>query len=45
MKRFDKDIPLPEFKTEGAAAFDLCAREAMEIPPREVGYVTLNVAV
>ena len=45
MKRFDKDIPLPEFKTEGAAAFDLCAREAMEIPPREVGYVPLNVAV
>ncbi|HLD70887.1 MAG TPA: dUTP diphosphatase [Negativicutes bacterium] len=45
IKRFDKEIPLPEFKTEGAAAFDLCARLAVEIPPKEFAYVPLNVAV
>ena len=45
IKRFDKEIPLPEFKTEGAAAFDLCARLAVEIPPKEFAYVPLNVAM
>ena len=45
IKRFDKDISLPEFKTEGAAAFDLGARESVEIPPKEFKYVPLNVAV
>lgn len=45
IKRFDKNIPLPEFKTDGAAAFDLCAREAVEIPAKEFKYVPLNVAV
>lgn len=45
IKRFDKDITLPEHKTEGAAAFDLYARLDMEIPPKELKYVPLNVAV
>ena len=45
IKRFDKEIPLPEYKTEGAAAFDLCARTHVEIPPKEFKYVPLNVAV
>jgi len=45
IKRFDKQLPLPEFKTEGAAAFDLYAREGVEIPPKEFKYVPLNVAV
>ncbi len=45
IKRFDKEIPLPEFKTEGAAAFDLHARIGVEIPPKEFKYVPLNVAV
>jgi dUTP pyrophosphatase len=45
IKRFAEDLPLPEYKTSGAAAFDLVARETIEIPPREVGYVPLNVAV
>jgi len=45
IKRFDKEIPLPESKTEGAAAFDLHARESVEIPPKELRYVPLNVAV
>lgn len=45
IKRFDKSISLPESKTEGAAAFDFCARVAMEIGPKEIGYVPLNIAV
>lgn len=45
IKRFDKSLPLPEHKTAGAAAFDLLAREDTSIPPHEIGYVPLNVAI
>lgn len=45
IKRFDKEVPLPEYKTQGAAGFDLYARLAVEIPPKEFKYVPLNVAV
>ena len=45
IKRFDKDLPLPQRQTEGAAAFDLTAREAVAIAPGTVGYVPLNIAV
>jgi dUTP pyrophosphatase len=45
IKRFDKELPLPERKTAGAAAFDFIARERVEIPPHEVGYIKLNVAL
>jgi dUTP pyrophosphatase len=45
IKRFDASLPLPEFKTEGAAAFDLCARIAVEILPKTLAYVPLNVAI
>lgn len=45
IKRFDKSVSLPEYKTEGAAAFDLYARIAVEIPPKEFKYIPLNVAV
>lgn len=45
IKRFDKKLPLPKHHTDGAAAFDLSAREAVEIPPKEVRLVPLNVAI
>lgn len=45
IKRFDKEIPLPKRETVGAAAFDLRAREAVEIQPGKIGYVPLNIAV
>ena len=45
IKRFDKELPLPKRQTEGAAAFDLTAREAVTIQPGTVGYVPLNVAI
>lgn len=45
VKRFDSEIPLPEYKTAGAAAFDFHARREIVIPPHEIGYVPLNVAL
>jgi dUTP pyrophosphatase len=45
IKRFDKDVPLPERKTPAAAAFDFAAREGVTIAPGVIGYVRLNVAV
>lgn len=45
IKRFDKELPLPEYKTAGAAGFDMVARENVIIEPNTVGYVPLNVAI
>ncbi len=45
IKRFDKTLPLPEYKTVGAAAFDLVARETTIIEPHQVGLVPLNIAI
>ncbi|MEK7138117.1 MAG: dUTP diphosphatase [Patescibacteria group bacterium] len=45
IKRFDKSLPLPEHKTTKAAAFDLYAREAIEIQPSSIGYIPLNNAI
>jgi dUTP pyrophosphatase len=44
IKRFDSSLPLPEYKTKGAAAFDLYAREDTIIQPGKVTLVPLNVA-
>lgn len=44
-KRFDTSLPQPEYKTKGAAAIDLYAREETTIPAQSVGYVPLNVAL
>lgn len=45
IKRIDKDLPLPEYHSPGAVAFDLVARVKTEIPPREIGRVPANVIV
>ncbi len=45
IKRFNKDLPLPEYKTAGAAGFDLVARETMTVAPHAVAYIPLNIAV
>lgn len=45
IKRFDTTLPLPEYKSAGAAALDLYARVTTSIPPHEVGYVPLNIAL
>ena len=45
IKRFDKELPLPEYKTLGAAGFDLRARKTVIIQKNTVGYVPLNIAI
>jgi len=45
IKRFDKSIPLPAYKTEGAACLDLYSRTEVKIPPHTVGYIPLNIAL
>jgi len=45
IKRFDASLPLPEYKTAGAAALDLSARTTTTIIPGAVGYVPLNIAL
>ncbi len=45
IKRIDSTLPLPEYKTPGAAGFDLSAREAQVVPSRTIAYIPLNVAI
>ncbi len=45
IKLFDQSLPLPEYKSTGAAALDLYSRLDMTIAPASVGYVPLNVAL
>ena len=45
IKRFDTSIPLPEYKTPGAAAMDLAARTDVTIAPGQVVNIPLNVAI
>ena len=45
IKRFDKSVPLPEYKTAGAAGMDLYSREEMIIAPHSVAYVPMNIAL
>ena len=45
IKRVDKCLPIPEYKTEGAVAFDFTAREKTAIKPKEIAYIPLNVCI
>lgn len=45
IKRIDKELPLPEYHTAGAVAFDLVARENIVIEPDSLGRVPANVVV
>ena len=45
IKRFDKSLPLPAYKTKGAAGFDLTTRETVTIKPGEVALIPLNLAI
>jgi len=45
VKRFDKELPLPEYKSAGAVAMDLVARESVTIKPQEVKLIPLNIAI
>lgn len=45
IKRVDKNLPLPEYQTPGAVAFDVYARETTEISPKSIGRVPTNIIV
>jgi len=45
IRRIDKDLPLPEYKTVGAAAMDLSVREGAVVEPHSVVVFPLNVAL
>jgi len=45
LTRIDTDLPMPEFKTAGAVAFDVYARERTEISPAALSYIPTNLIV
>ncbi|MFA6814381.1 MAG: dUTP diphosphatase [Candidatus Pacebacteria bacterium] len=45
IKRFDKTIALPAYKTAGAAALDLASREEISIAAGQIAYLPLNIAL
>jgi dUTP pyrophosphatase len=45
IKRFDKSLPLPEYKTDGAACVDLYSRLDVKILPHSFGKIPVNIAV
>jgi dUTP pyrophosphatase len=45
IKRLDKTIPLPEYKTADAAGFDLSSRETVTIAPHQTAFIPLNVII
>ena len=45
VKRIDKTLPLPDYKTAGAAAFDCYARQTIIAEPKKVAYIPLNICV
>lgn len=45
IKLFDQSLPLPEYKSVGAAALDLYSRLDLSIEPGKVVYVPLNIAL
>lgn len=45
IRRVDPSLPLPEYKTEGAAAMDCYVREDVTVAPKGIGYTTLNFSL
>jgi dUTP pyrophosphatase len=45
IKRFDTTLPLPQYQSPAAAAFDLYARVETTIEPHTVVRVPLNIAI
>ena len=45
IRRIDKNLPLPEYMTPGAAGFDFCARLRTVFAPKSIGYVPLNITL
>lgn len=45
IKRIDNTLPLPEYQTSGAVAFDLYSREDMAIAPKTVTLIPTNLII
>ncbi|MFM2330955.1 MAG: hypothetical protein RLZZ26_462 [Candidatus Parcubacteria bacterium] len=45
VRRVDTSVPLPEYKTAGAAAMDCAVRESVTIPAHTTVLVPLNIAL
>lgn len=45
LKRFDTSLPVPEYKSKGAAGIDLYIRTDLVIKAGEITYAPLNIAV
>lgn len=43
--RIDKSLPLPEYQTSGAVAFDIYSREAAVIQPKELKILPSNLII
>jgi len=45
IKRIDKTLPLPEYQTSGAVAFDIYARIDTEVQPKTVARIPTNLII
>lgn len=45
IKRIDPTLPLPEYHSAGAAAFDLYCRETISIAPRSIARIPTNLII
>jgi len=45
IKRIDNTLPLPEYQTAGAVAFDLYSREDMVIAPKTIALIPTNLII
>jgi dUTP pyrophosphatase len=45
IRRVDKELPLPQYKTPGAVAMDCSVREGGVVPPKGLLYLPLNIAL
>ena len=45
IKRIDQTLPLPSYKTAGAAAFDLYSRTDMTIEPQALAFIPTNLII
>lgn len=45
IKRIDKDLPLPQYHTSGAAAFDFYSRETLTIEAKTVARIPSNFII
>lgn len=45
IKRIDSSLPMPEYQTSGAVAFDLYSRVDMSIAPKSLGLIPTNLII